>query len=173
LAIATIYEASPAGFYNLGEMAPQPLDFDVQGVSEILQIQQVNLVRQFETNMLDSGSLYAHGRLGAEIAYTVATEKLELNDVILGEPSQGGPDLTTADGKVVLEARLLTITASAQAKGIVSLNAELETQLSQMVNRIVKTDFKTVPTADVGYAILTYQDSSGSLHTIVLEVLKN
>src|SRR5208282_3819262 len=117
LAIATIYESSPTSFYNLGPMVAQPLDFTVPGLSSVKQIQQVSLVRQFETNMLDSSSNYALGRLGAEIAYTVATEKLDLSSVVIGEPSQGGPDLWTQDGGTVLEARLLGSSASAAANG--------------------------------------------------------
>jgi hypothetical protein len=172
LAIATIYESSPAVFYDIGVMGPQPLDFTIPGVSQTWQISQVTLNRQFETNLLDSSSNYAHGRLGAEIAYAVAIDRIGLTDVVMGEPSQGGPDLWTQDGGTVQEARFLTSSAGASLNGPDALNELLETQLTQMVNRISNTDFITNPTAIVGYAILTYLDGSGNLHTLVLEVLK-
>jgi hypothetical protein len=122
LYIATIYESSPAVFYQLGDMVAQPLDFQVKGASQVYQIQQVTLLGQLANSMLTSNSLYAHGRLGAEIAYAVAIDKLGLTNVIIGEPSQGGPDLWTQDQTVVLEARFLTISSSAQGSSQAALD---------------------------------------------------
>jgi hypothetical protein len=45
LAIAMIYESSPAVFYDLGVMGPQPRDFTIPGVSQTWQISQVTLNR--------------------------------------------------------------------------------------------------------------------------------
>jgi hypothetical protein len=39
-----------------------------------------------------------------------------------------------------------------------------------MINHIQKTDYSLMPSATVGYVVLTYQDASGNLHTIVLVV---
>ncbi len=172
LSIATIYEVSPSDLYALGDVDTEPLNFQVQGASEVMQIQDVGLVRQLEQSMLASSSNYALSRLGTEIAYKVGTQKLGFNNIVIGEPSQGGPDLWTQDGTVVLEARMLGSRAGADAAGQGALDSLLQKQLTQMVNHIVKTDFSLYPQASTGYAILTYLDANGNLHTIVLEVTK-
>ena|SRR2546427_12298339 len=55
------------------------------------------------------GSTYDLGRLGAEIAFTVGKEDLDLNNLILEEPSAGGADLHTADWSALMQARLLNV----------------------------------------------------------------
>ncbi len=156
LSVATIYLQDPSPLYNIGEMAAKPLDFPVSGVSQVFQIDRTTLVRQTELQMLHSISNYPVGRVGAEIAYTVAVEKLGLKDVVLQDPSRGGADLFTKDGKVVIEARMLTSTAGLLRD---ELQAELSTQLTQMVGRLNwNLKPKNNPLAQTGYAVLSYVD---------------
>ena len=99
----------------------------------------------------------------------MATERLGLSDVVLPDPSRGGPDLSTKDGTVVIEARML---ASTEAANPSQLATTLQEQLNQMTGRL-NSDFARYPPGSRGYAILSYADNSGAIHTIVIEVLKS
>ena len=118
--------------------------------------------------MAIKGSPSDVARIGAEIAYTVAVEKLGLQNVIMHDPSQGGADLITKDGSVVIEARMFQRT-STQVQPM--LNTVIQGELTQMVERIL-FDFNKNTSAKTGYVIFSYVDNSNAIHTIVLEVLK-
>src|SRR5438093_6639856 len=107
--VATIYTSDPSVLYILGN-PDHNLPVYLEGTPNAFQIDSVTLNRQLEKTMLASGSEYDLGRLGAEIAYTIANEKLGLRDVVIVEPSQRGADLFTKDGQVVMQARLLRST---------------------------------------------------------------
>ncbi len=170
LHIDTIYLREPDVLYNIGDLTEKSLDFQLPGTYRTYLIDSVNYARELERNYQGSGSNYLVGRLGAEIAYAVGKDKLGLHDLVLRNPAQGGPDLFTQDGTAVIEARMLTAIAGAPSNVI---TADLQDQLTQMVDRITSFDFKNNSAAKVGYAILTYMDNQGALHTIVVEVLKS
>jgi hypothetical protein len=142
------------------------LDFSVEGASRVYKIDRVDFYRQFEKAMRTDGSKYDAGRLGAEIAYTVAHEKLGLKGLVLEEPAKVGRDLYTADGKVSIQARLIRETQTLTGK---DLNDELAFQLRQMTAEL-KYDFENHPSTQVGYAILSYIDSTNSIRTIIVEM---
>jgi len=167
--VATIYLNDPSVLYRLGQISRGGLWFQVGGVSEIYTLDKVDVLRQTENSILSSGESYPVGRVGAEIAYTVAAQKLGLTDVVLNDPAQGGADLFTKDGKSVIEARMLSSTTGATQD---QLTKVLLPELNSMVGRL-NSDFKTYPPADHGYAILSYLDEHGVIKTIVLEVLKS
>jgi hypothetical protein len=121
-----------------------------------------------EYEMATAGSPSDVARIGAEIAYTVAVEKLGLKDVIMYDPSRAGADLITKDGNVVIEARMFQRT-STQVEPM--LNDIIKGELIQMVEKI-QSDFKAYDSAQIGYVIFSYVDNSGMIHTIVLEVQK-
>ena len=121
--------------------------------------------RQLEKTMLASGSEYDLGRLGAEIAYTIANEKLGLRDVVIVEPSQRGADLFTKDGQVVMQARLLRSTQYADPK---DLGVIFQSQLADLAEQL-KVSFKLNPSAHTGYVMLSYLDNQGNIRTIVVE----
>src|SRR2546428_9866795 len=166
--LATLYLKPPSVLYSLGDRALYEVPSELSGVRSAFLINNVNLNRALEQTMLKVGSTYDAGRLGAEIAYTIATERLGLKDVVMVEPAQYGTDLFTRDGNVVIQARLLTATqdfASDKIQGIIT--GQLLNLLSQLDN-----DFTNHPSATTGYAVLSYVDNDQVLKTIVLEVPK-
>jgi len=111
------------------------------------------------------GSTYDLGRLGAEIAFTVGKEDLDLNNLILEEPSAGGADLHTADWSALMQARLLNVGNPTPDV----LASVLQQNLDQMVSKL-GTDFHYHPSATAGYAVLSYTDGNGKITTIILVV---
>lgn len=164
--VATIYQREPTTLYSLSQLSKEKLDFSIPKVSQIFKVDSVRLCRELETSMLMHGTNYDHGRLGAEIAYVVAGEKLHLKGMVLAEPSKGGNDLYTQDEKVILQARMLTDTRRLHS----SLNNVLQAQLTQMIKKLRK-GFNYYPNADRGYAILTYVDNNNVNKVIIIEVL--
>ncbi len=167
--VATIYLKEPSGLYALTEMREGGLDFTVDGAYRVYSIDEVNPLRQLEHDMIDHGSTYDLGRIGAEIAYTVADRKLNLKNIILEEPSRGGKDLYTADRQVVIQARML---ADPNDLAPAKLKSTLGGQLSDLIGKL-KEDFDNNHSAHIGYAILSYLDPSTKVvTTIIVEVLR-
>lgn len=154
--VATVYAQLPPPLYTPGDMTQQTLPFSVPYASSVFQIDSVTMTRQLEVEMRDLGTNYDRGRLGAEIAYTVASEKLGVNGLTIYEPSVGGNDLQTPDGSVIIQARFLASTRDPSA----DLNSKLHADLSQMTTKL-HDGFKLYPKA-TGYAILTYVDRDGT-----------
>lgn len=168
VSVATLYLRDPSVLYRLGVLTSGGLWASYPGTSQISTISQVEILRQTENYILSSAQAYPVGRVGAEIAYSVATGKLGIQDVVLQDPALGGPDLFSKDGKVVFEARMLSSTTGATPD---QLRAEVGPQLDQMISRL-RSDFAKVTTADTGYAIISYMDGQGNVQTIVAEVPK-
>ena len=164
--LATLYLKPPSVLYSLGENGLFEIPAEVSGVRSAFLINYVNLNRALEQTMLKVGSTYDAGRLGAEIAYTVATEKLGLKDVVMVEPAQYGTDLFTRDWNVVMQARMLRQTQSLDPASVKTL---ITVQLNDMVWQLGR-DFQNHPKAVKGYAILSYWDNDNIVRTIVLEV---
>lgn len=118
--------------------------------------------------MLTESSSYDHGRLGVEIAYTVSADKFGLKDVIIEEPSKGGKDLYSLDGRVVIQARF--IKDFRQFQPLTPAEA-LQDQLADLVSKL-RQDFDNNPSATTGYAILSYADDNNGVKTIVAEVTR-
>src|SRR2546426_265673 len=163
--IATIYLEKP-NLYNLGDMNERTLGFTIDGVYKAYQIDRVDFQRQLDS-LMARGSKYDVGRIGAELAYTVGTDKLGLKDIVLVEPSKGGKDLYTLDGKVVFQARMLSATPTTAS----AVNDLLKGELTQMVDKLRNEDFKYNPSAVAGYAVLSYIDIDNTVKVVVVEVL--
>jgi len=116
--------------------------------------------------MLRNGATVDAGRIGAEIAYTVCTRELGLKDVVLVDPTRVGPDLFSKDGKVVVQARMLTATEEWDS---VTVKREVQTQLKDLVRQLAR-DFRRTPNPTTGYAVLTYVDNDHMIKTVVFEV---
>jgi hypothetical protein len=144
--VATIYTADPTTLYDLSESVNCAIPKMMRGVSAAFKMNQVNLVRPIENVILKVGSTYDVGRLGAEIAYTVAMQKLGLDDTVIVEPSQPGVDLYAPRNKTVIQARLLVHTSYAKPANIDDL---VQIQLFDML-RSLKRDFKRIPSAQLG-----------------------
>jgi hypothetical protein len=141
---------------------------DVQ--ENAFRVDSVVLNRQLERSMLSYGSDYDLGRLGAEIAYTLAQKELGLRGLVISEPTRGGPDLHTEDGKVIVQARFLARTQSAIDR--VQLLATLQSQLNEM-NAQLKTGFAINHSANTGYVILTYLDRKNDISAIIIELFRH
>ncbi len=117
--------------------------------------------------MAQGPSDYDRGTVGAEIAYTIGTEKLDLKNLIMNEPSKGGTDLIVADKTVVMQARLIDIRKVLS----VDFRSTIEGQLMDLQGQLGK-DFINNPSAHLGYVVLSYIDYDNSIKTIVLEVFR-
>lgn len=163
---ATFYPTPPSVLYSLSEMQEYSLPYLVRGYSESFEIESVTPLRSLEQVIAHQGDKNEVSRIGAEIAYTVATERLGLENVVMEDPSQPGADLYTLDGKTVIEARFLQRT---QTETGTALSGDLQKQLTQMVGKL-NSDFRASKTANNGYAILSYLNGQGAIQTIILEV---
>jgi hypothetical protein len=163
--VATIYSDDPSRLFRVG---PQG------GVSEhvnrdtlLCDCYKIELRRNYERKMLENPYRYPHGRLGAEIAYAISKLKIGIKDLILNDPSDGGPDLVTRDGRVVIEARLLVITEAMGNKARVS---QIEFQLARLGSRL-KSDLAFYPLAQSGYGFLSYLEK-GRIRTLNFHIEK-
>src|SRR3989441_2757363 len=163
--VATLYMNDPSVFYDLGEEGPSPVS-PIPAVSKIYEIQSVDFPRPLEKNMIFEGTGYDHGRVGAEIAYTVGKVKYGIQDLVIREPSKGGADLITQDRTVVMQARFIQDFGQFPGK---TLEQALQEQLGKLVSKLGQ-DFANNTSATEGYAILSYVDPQNVVHTIVAEV---
>jgi hypothetical protein len=165
---ATLYVIDPAGLYNPGDLVLGSEEYSVKGASRTYHIDSVAIQRQIEQKMLQSKSTYAHRRLGAEMAYAISKKRLGLENVVLREPSTGGKDLHTTDGRYLIQARLLT---DPKPLGE-NLRRTLRIQLNRLVRKLYQ-DFRYNSSAVTGYAILSYLNpSSHVVNAVISEVIK-
>jgi len=167
ITISTIYQQDPSILYTPASMAPTDA-YSIPGASQVYQISQVIINRQLEQSILRSDSKYDIGIVGTEIAYTVGEKNLGLTGIQIPPVSQGGADLFTQDGTVVMQARML---ANPLSLGD-NLQAVLSAQLQSMVDKL-NTDFQYHPGATTGYAVLSYVDpTTGVVKALIAEVEK-
>ncbi len=121
--------------------------------------------RELESKMLQSRYRYPHGRLGTEIAYSIAARELDFERLTLNDPSAGGADMMTGDGKVIFENRLVTIT---EAMSREALERQIVFELGRLKSRL-RSDFAFYQTAEIGYAFLSFVGADG-LETLMFEL---
>jgi hypothetical protein len=167
--VVTLYTASPERLYKVTKTTYTNLDSQLPGFKGKQIISDVNLQSSSDKFVLSHGSNYDLGRLGAEVAYTIAKEILSLKDTVLNEPSQGGRDLFTKDGKVVIQARLL---ARTKYESTEDLSRDLRRELAKLVRKIDQ-DFRFNSAASVGYAILSYVQKPEVLRSVILQVARS
>src|SRR2546422_843994 len=165
--VATLYMSDPSVFYDLGEEGPSPVS-PTPAVSKIYEIKSVEFLRPLENDMIFQGTAYDHGRVGAEIAYTVGKVKYGIQDLVIREPSMGGADLITQDRTVVMQARFIQDFGQFPGK---TIQQALQNQLGELVSKLGQ-DFENNHSVVVGYAILSYVDPSqpNVIKTIVAEI---
>lgn len=164
---ATLYMNDPSLLYDVGPMVES--DAETTGDLPSLSCQQTQVLprRVLESEMLRSVATYAHGRLGAEIAYAILVKNLGLDDMVLVEPSIGGKDLYTSDRTILVQARLLTKPGPLQPRRI---RRTLRIQLYRLIRKL-REDFAHNPNSEVGYAILSYLNTrSCSVTTTACEI---
>ena len=160
---ATLYVSDPVSLYDPGELVVAGEEYSVKVASKTYQVHRIAIQRQIEQKMLQSKSTYAHGRIGAEIAYTISKERLGLKHVILREPPTGGKDLYTTNGRYIIQARLLT---DPKPLGE-NLKRTLKIQLNRLVRKLHQ-DFRYNSSAVKGYAILSYLDPGSQIVKAVI-----
>jgi hypothetical protein len=164
--VATIYAIDPSNLYKIEVESRSPrISQEIRWASDSYGVE---LRRDFERRMLQSAYRYPHGRIGAEIAYSIATKEIGIGDLVLGDPSNGGPDMVTRDGRTVIEARLVAIT---EALKDTSKTRQIDFQSARLESRL-KSDLAFYPSARSGYAFLSYLDH-GNIHTLVFRQEKS
>jgi len=162
----TVYVQPPSVIWSVSAKVPGDPQYLASGGSAVYQVDSVSPTRALEAAMMKGGSTYDKGVLGAEIAYTIGTQQLGLQDLILHEPSEGGADLNTADKTAFVQARLLDLSQTT----VGDVPAAIQDQLPQMIDAIQRDFSYNKATATVGYAIISYIDSQYSIHTIIVQV---
>ena len=164
--VATVYLASPVPLYSVTAIRDER---GIQGGTEAGWRMQnsylVELTRETEREMLRSRYRYPHGRIGSEIAYSIASRQMGFQELVLNDPSAGGADMMTRDGKTVFESRLLVITSAMTSS---MRTRQVDFQLQRMRKRL-RSDLSFYKEAEVGYALLSYVDS-GNLKTVQFEM---
>jgi len=167
--ISTLYLREPSLGWKLGTISEGDIGFPVSGAYKTFRINQVSGTRGIENGLSHSFSKIDLGRAGAEIAYTVAQQKFHLEGLRLYEITQGGKDLDTRDGSVVIQARML---ANPDDLSPANMRATLGGQMNNLVEKL-KEDFANNDSATTGYAILSYLDpSTNTISTLIAEVLR-
>jgi len=164
--VSTSYLVAPSSrTYALGQIVSYSGEY-IESVahkcSGAYLVEGIQPKRFEETVMLAHADDYFTGRIGAEIAYVIAIERLGLKDVVLQEPSVGGRDLYTKDNTVAIQTTLARHATYIQLQTIQTLLAELV--------RDVRRDYHYQPRMKIGYAIVSFADTNGFLKSIVLEV---
>ncbi len=160
--IASLYLRSPNSLYRIGELHEVSHRIPVRGITKVFRLDRVELVRDHENQLISSGRHYEIGRIGAEIAYTIARERFGYDDLVIEEPARRGTDIHSKDFRVLVEARLLSRIRPSM------LGPEISRQMKRMSHRIRK-DFKHRKTAVVGYAILSFVEF-GVIKSIIAQL---
>lgn len=157
----TSYLKSPAELYSITARESQP--FKWQGKQ--WPIFNVELRRSLERRMLLRGSAYEHGRLGAEIAHTIAAKFLGLSNPVIGEPSSGGKDLWTIDNGFTVQARLIV-----DFRQFLPLTQEeaIVDQITSLAQKIGQ-DFANSKKTHTGFVVFSYVDEEKAIHSLVIE----
>ena len=132
LQTATQYLSSPNSLYAF----TSPSNNQKRQLVESLRpdfVLEVNLRRKLESSMLNHGTAYDHGIIGAEIAYSIASKLLMNNRLLIMEPAMRGSDIVSRDGSVAVEARML---AGSKPRTPSYINHEVVPHIKQMIGRL-------------------------------------
>ena len=165
ISATVLYLHRPYRFYSLGKLISGPPTLRPENASRFYQVTSVQPLRELEMSLIRLGNNYEHGRVGAEIAGAVLTQKFGCPDVILAEPARGGKDLYSKDKSVVVQSRLLVYLPESWWR------AEIQRQLKQMVRKL-KVDFSYTSQAKLGYAVLSFI-REGRIKALIAEVRRH
>jgi hypothetical protein len=163
IATTSMYLKAPNSLYRIGNMEEISLEIPVKGVRKVFRVDRVELLRDCEKWLVSSRRHYEIGRVGAEIAYSIAREKFGCDDLVIEEPAKGGKDIHSRDSRIAVEARLLSRVHPAL------LRFEISRQMERMTHRLRK-DFWYTPAAVVGYAILSYVEF-GEIRSVIAQII--
>lgn len=88
--VASIYLADPAQLYSIEKDERRGPIASKNSLLAPLSTYKTRLRRETEREMLMTRYRYPHGRLGSEIAYSIARNHMGIEDLILNDPSEGG-----------------------------------------------------------------------------------
>ena len=126
---------------------------------------EIELRRRLDRTKFELGTVYDQGRLGSEIAYSIGIKHLRLTNLVIEEPSKGGRDLHTTDGRVAMQARLLRDTPIERFENVI------RSSMLRLVNKL-RQDYRYNREMNNGYAVLSFRDAAGVIRSIVSKVDK-
>lgn len=157
-----VYLRRPSCLFNLGSTQDFPRNLEPPGLEKKFRMGNVSPLRSLEAAIIEHGSYYETGRIGAEIAYSIVSEKMGAKDLILNEPARGGTDLYTSNREVLTESRFVIGVPSSRLRGQIML------ELARMTRKL-RADFRWNPSAEVGYVVLSYL-KDGHVDSLVAEM---
>ncbi len=89
------------------------------------------------------------------------------DNLILNDPSEGGADMSTTDGRILFENRLLTITGAMDRHLI---ERQVQFQLGKLMARL-SSDLVYYRKAERGYAFLSFVENGG-IETMMFEMTR-
>jgi hypothetical protein len=157
-----IYLEDPSKLYSLGACVAITNGVKVDWAGRAFFVKKVTPRRGLEAMMVQHADFYETGRIGAEIAYSILKDKLEMKNLILNEPGRAGPDLRTRDGRVLAESRFIIEIAPDEQ------SAQISRDLAQMTRK-TRREFRRNPEAEVGYAVISFLRDA-NINSMVVEV---
>jgi hypothetical protein len=161
---ATIYVRNPANLFSIVKTSDDTQTRLVVRMSRPDYAIGVSPLRNLEWMMLNYGSTYDHARIGAEVAYSIASKVLDINRLAISEPALGGADLVSRDGRFAVEARMLT---GARFRQVGSIVDETLRHMRQMIRK-ARWEL-SAHSYERCFAVLTLQLGSRDLLTLVRE----
>jgi hypothetical protein len=166
--LVTVYLGDPSRIVHLGDLSSHRSHLRYHRKDRLYWIDDIWFGREIERDLLHNGTHYELGRLGAEVAYSVATQKLGLRNLVLVEPSKGGRDLYTRDGKAVMQARLVADPSRLSRRNIAfTLCRQFESLHAKLLQ-----DFRYNPGARKGFGVVSYVIDN-RLRASVLEISRS
>lgn len=157
-----IYLQDPTPLYSMGEFGTIPEGIQMGWEERSFLVRDVLPVRELERVMIESARFYETGRIGAEITYSILSDKLGIRGLVLNEPGRGGPDLQTKDNRILAESRFISQVESEQ------LEAQISRDIAQMTRKI-RHEFRYVSDSEVGYAVISFL-KDGEINSLVVEM---
>ena len=157
---STLYVGDPSSLYSFEE---ESIPLMRIGGCPTLRWFTIKIVRNLEQRMLAKGSSYDHGRLGVEIAYSILRRELDTSDFVIPEPSKGGKDLYSSNGRISVQARLIFDFRQFRPLGLQEvISSQLKTLLSK-----IRQDFTYNPWMTKGFVVLSYFDQNRNVQAIL------
>ncbi|MDG6902057.1 MAG: hypothetical protein JRM80_08865 [Nitrososphaerota archaeon] len=157
-----VYLENPVRLYSLGGYEEVPRSIELPWADKAFLLRDVRPLRGLERMMVRHADFYETGRIGAEITYSLLTERLGIRGLILNEPGKGGPDLHTEDKRLIAESRFLIGVEPDMLK------AQISRDLAQMTRRI-RHEFRRNCGKDAGYVVISFLDG-GRIDSLVVEM---
>jgi hypothetical protein len=158
-----MYLQDPSQLYSLGGFGVVPEGIEIGWAGRTFFVRGVRPARKLERAIVESARFYGTGRIGAEITYSILSNKLGIRGLVLNEPGRGGPDLQTKDNRILAESRFIVQVEPGQLK------AQISRDIAQMTRKI-RREFRYISASEVGYAVISFL-KDGEINSLVVELL--